>query len=455
MTIVWRLNALIASLVAALLVAFAATMVLQAAPRIRTENDSIMRLAREFFLKSLDALAHAPEPAADLEALVAKLQGVRHIAISLVRPEAPDGAAAATVTPPGDTRANPRVSSALDPDTVRLPVLIRGKNLGMIVIAPRPSDEIEEIWEAAFGVAKSGAVLLLGAVLFIGWATRRSLQPINELQIALQRIEAGDYNVGVEADGPAEIRGIANHVNTMAAALRRARGENQRLSGRLVSAQDEERREIARELHDEQGPYLFSVRASGTALKSEVAKPEPDTKKIGHLAAGMLEHIEALQTTNRRVLRRLAPIGLNELGLIASIEGLIAFWHKQRPDVSITLEATPEADLINETTTLTIYRFVQEGLTNALKHAHPARIGVSVSLIGRGQTEREGRDVSVKITDDGRGFTDDDRPGFGMTSMRERVAALGGRLTIETPAEGGTCIGIVLSVDQQQRDDAV
>lgn len=444
MSIVWRLNALIAGLVVALLISFAATMLLQAAPRIRTENESIMRLAREFFLKSLDALAHSPEPSADLKALVESLQGVRHISISLIRPEAPD-------VPDVPQSENPRGAfrdapewSALDDEPLRLPVQIRGKNHGLILIRPRPSDEISEIWEAAFGVAQTGVLLSAAAFLFIGWATRRSLRPIGDLESALKRMQDGDYDVGVSPEGPSEISGIAAHVNTLATALQRARSENTNLAEKLVTAQDHERQDIARELHDELGPYLFSARAAGTALKSEAEKPEPNSARLVLLAATMLEHVEALQTTNRRVLRRLAPQGLSEVGLLASIDGMVAFWRKERPEVTIRLTATAETDALDETTTLTIYRVIQEGLTNAMKHAHPSEVSIEIAFESDNNSSGARQTMTVVVEDDGEGLPATNKPGFGLTSMRERVAALGGTLHLERRPNGGTRLSMTL-----------
>lgn len=444
MSIVWRLNALIAGLVVALLISFAATMLLQAAPRIRTENESIMRLAREFFLKSLDALAHSPQPAADLESLIERLQGVRHISISLIRPETPDKAASIPSEAPGGFKDEAAHPDASDDEPLRLPVLIGGKNLGMILIRPRPEDEIAEIWEAAFGVAQTGILLSAAAFLYIGWATRRSLRPIGELESALKQMQDGDYDVGVNPEGPSEISGIARHVNNLATALQRARGENSNLAEKLVTAQDMERRDIARELHDELGPYLFSARAAGTALKSEAEKSEPNTAKMVRLAATMLEHVEALQTTNRRVLRRLTPPGLSEVGLLASIEGLIAFWRKERPEVTIRLTASAEAGELDETMTLTIYRVIQEGLTNAMKHAHPSEVVIEIALTAEPGSSGPRRTLTLAIEDDGEGLPEPIKPGLGLTGMRERVAALGGALLLERPPNGGTRLSMTL-----------
>lgn len=449
MSILWRLNAMIAGLVLTLLASFTLTMLIQAAPRIQHENESMTRLAREFFLKSFESLSHAPDPAQKLEELVAQLQGVRHIEIKLVRPATPDGLL------PDKERGGPATDDAAAPKVpdeggFRLPVVIQGRNLGLVVITPQPSDEIEEIWEAALGVAQTGFLISAVAFLIAGSATRRMLTPFGTLERALNRMQEGDYDVDVAVNGPPEISGICRQSNTLAAALRRARDENRQLSLKLIEAQDSERREIARELHDELGPVLFAVRATGTSLRTESEKPAADQQKMGRLATTMLEQIETLQVTNKRVLRRIAPVGLDELGLQGALEGLIALWRKQHPAVEFKLdaEAAGLCDL-DRTLALTVYRMVQEAITNAIRHGQPSRIDVSVTIT-RDERTAGANELAVRIVDDGRGLAADAKPGFGLSSMRERIAALGGTLTVNGGAGQGVTLCMVLRTDRPE-----
>ena len=143
----------------------------------------------------------------------------------------------------------------------------------------------------------------------------RALAPIQSLSEAMTNIEAGRYDTRVKPGGSPELAAICAKLNHLAATLGDAVEDKRRLAERAVSLQDVERKEIARELHDEFGPYLFALRAHASSLMRIADAREPDTDALRKHGSAILEQVNALQQFNRRVLEKLRPVGLAELGL--------------------------------------------------------------------------------------------------------------------------------------------
>ena len=216
--------------------------------------------------------------------------------------------------------------------------------------------------------------------------------------------------------------------------------DKQRLAERAVSLQDLERKEIARELHDELGPYLFALRAHAGALMRLSDAREAVGEAVRKHAIAMLDQVNALQQCNRRILEKLRPVGLAELGLSEALAALLRLWAESRPDVAIETEISPSLGETSETADLTIYRVVQEALTNVFRHAAASEVKVTIEPAaaasgGRGCTR-------VQVRDNGRGLDVGHRLGLGLTGMRERILALGGSLTISS-SEGVTVEALV------------
>src|SRR6185312_1295523 len=162
-----------------------------------------------------------------------------------------------------------------------------------------------------------------------------SLAPIQTLSEAMTKIESGGYDTRVKPDGPPELVAICDKLNHLAATLGNAVDDKRRLAERVVSLQDVERKEIARELHDEFGPYLFALRAHSGALTRIADAGEPDLGALRRHGAAILEQVDTLQQSNRRVLERLRPVGLEELGLRQALAALFRLWGESHPGVVV------------------------------------------------------------------------------------------------------------------------
>jgi two-component system, NarL family, sensor histidine kinase UhpB len=273
----------------------------------------------------------------------------------------------------------------------------------------------------------------------------RALAPIGTLSDAMTKIEAGIYDTRVRPDGPPELVAICEKLNHLAMTLGGAVDDKRRLAERVVSVQDAERKEIARELHDEFGPYLFVLRAHASALTRMAAAGEPGAEATRKHGAAILEQVNALQQTNRRVLEKLRPAGLAELGLRDALGALLRMWSETHPDVAIETSISPSLGDTGETADLTIYRTVQEALTNVFRHAGATSVNVTVAPIELSAGLDRGGAL-VRVRDNGRGLRPDHRLGFGLTGMRERILALGGSLAIAS-GDGGVTVEAVVPRD--------
>jgi two-component system, NarL family, sensor histidine kinase UhpB len=136
-------------------------------------------------------------------------------------------------------------------------------------------------------------------------------------------------------------------------------------------------------------------------------------------------------------LQRLRPPALAELGLSGALNGLVAQLSEHHPEIEIHLAADLDLRPLDESAALTVYRVVQEGLTNALRHAAATRIEVRVTTAKTGV-------LHIQVADDGQGRADDSKPGFGLAGMGERVWALGGTLRTRNGTNGGFILEVEL-----------
>jgi signal transduction histidine kinase len=380
------------------------------------ENEQGQRSAR-LVANALNAsLAVAGNPKQTLEAFAGSLgtsDSVRFLA---------PGAAAGT----GIARArDPKVPAwfisllAIPELGATYPITIAGERVGDIVFAPDLSPDIFEKWIGFLAIVTSGSILMLLAALSAYLTIGTALRPLAQLGAGLTRMRAGDYEATIPLGGPPEIRKSCEEANELASTLKHLSQDNRELLRKLVSVQDDERRELARELHDEMGPLLFGIRANVTAMFEETADHAPAPGSPAH---GILGAAEALQQANRRILERLSPHNVAELGWLESIRALLRSAQSQAPNLELTSRIDQRLNELDGLLSLTIYRVLQEGVTNVLRHAQAESMDVSVSL--------DHTEVAIEISDDGVGFPPEEPLGRGLTGMRERVRALDGAFDI-------------------------
>jgi signal transduction histidine kinase len=205
--------------------------------------------------------------------------------------------------------------------------------------------------------------------------------------------------------------------------------DNRRFARQFLHLQESERKSLARELHDELGQYLNAVKIDAVSVQQRLDPGSPLLRP----ASAIIEHIDHISTVVRDLIGELRPVGLDELGLRAALEHCVADWRRRLPQVHFEVALAGDVDSLDEAVALTIYRLVQEGLTNVSKHAHARRVDIHVRRV-----ENEVDDVICSIVDDGDGADLSGRSaGLGLVGMRERVEMLGGRVEVTTsPGRG-------------------
>ena len=209
-----------------------------------------------------------------------------------------------------------------------------------------------------------------------------------------------------------------------------------RLSQQHVALQEQERRVLARELHDEMGQYLQLIKLDAVSLRDGKTHEPGLQSAQARVIVENCNHLHAMLTG---LLQRLRPVGLDELGLVAALEHCVSTWRARLPGIDVQLTASGEYGDVPETSALTAYRLVQEGLTNIAKHANAKSVRI---LLERTPDAKSRNAMHVEVSDDGKGFdVKSPASGLGLIGMRERVEGLGGRLEVSGSPGMGTRLG--------------
>ena len=443
-----RLNLLLALVLTLGLAINITRLVLEAGPRVQAEDQSVIRLAREFMETLVVGLNETRDPDARLDQIIRDLNRLRHVSITRQDDAAAKPAAAEDASSDDEPSSVPAWFAALvhpEKTAVNVPISIHGRT-GYLVITSHPDDEMNEIWDGIVTQLLVGSAIAVTLFLITMLVVSRALAPLQSLSQAMTDIEAGGYDTRVKAGGSPELAAICGKLNHLAATLGEAVEEKRQLAERAVSLQDAERKEIARELHDEVGPYLFALRAHASSLMRTIEASEPDTAALRKHGGAILEQVNALQQFNRRVLEKLRPVGLAELGLREAIGALQRLWREAHPGVAIETAISPSLGETGETAELTIYRIIQEALTNVFRHAGATEVSITVepasgrqSVTGFAGTPA----TKVSVRDNGAGLPSDHKQGLGLIGMRERVLALGGAMTVASTSQGVTVEALV------------
>lgn len=292
-----------------------------------------------------------------------------------------------------------------------------GFTVGEFAVTPNLDSEALVVWHqlrTVLGMAVG--ILVLNLLIYL--PVRRALQPTDQILTVLKRMEAGDLSARMPRPGLIELQRIASGFDHLAERLQKTMAEQRHLAQRLLSVREEERRFLARELHDEFGQCLTSIGAEAAFISARADQPEllPATRSIAAVTAHMMESLQG-------ILGQLRPVGLEEFGLQFGLEQLLGGWQRRLTGCTFDFISEGEIDNLPADLTVSLYRIVQESLTNAVRHGAPQKVTVRIN--------REASRCTLSVEDDGEGGAPNSSgSGLGVLGMNERVAALGGRFSI-------------------------
>src|SRR5271169_2867223 len=441
MSLRFRLIGLVCGALVLSLALGGATAWLNASRSVRTEMRSALLVARHTIENAVERLPDAPDPSYALGELVASFEGNRHLRVRFIG-EAQAIAAPVVEAPSFGAVPNwfVRVIGVV-PVADRVPITVGGRDYGTIVLETDPHNEILEVWNEFADSLVTPAVLSSLTILLIYLFIGRALRPLAALAVALEQVGDGRYRTRIAGRLAPELARLRDSFNRMAARLADADAENRRLNEQLLTLQEQERSELARDLHDEVSPFLFAINIDAVSASRLLNDGRADEAR--DRVQSIADAVRPMQRQVRSMLGRLRPIGLDEFGLREAIENMIAFWRQRRPEIRYQLAISTECEGLGELVGLTICRIVQESLSNAVRHAGPTLITVSV--------DREDADVRVEVADDGGGMPEPRRPGYGLVGIGERVKAIGGSLSFSNkPAQGFAVAAVLPCASEQQ-----
>ena len=310
-----------------------------------------------------------------------------------------------------------------------MPLLVEGRAEGVAVATFDPATQIGRSWRETSRLLSIMAFALVGLCIAVYAALARALRPTHVIRSGLTQLAANDLSARLPSFDLAELSAISDVFNALAQKLQATLAERNALTRKLIAVQDEERRHLARELHDEFGQSLTAIAAQAAAAAHTAERECPplldECRGISRTTAGMMEKL-------RGALVRLRPPDIEELGLTLSLESLVASWNgfeKGRTQFDIAIVG--KVDDLTPSVCASLYRIAQEAITNAAKHAHASCVRLHLEA-GRAE-------IVLSVEDDGEaaGGSLAPKTGMGLLGMQERVVSLGGTLRFERPAAGG------------------
>lgn len=316
---------------------------------------------------------------------------------------------------------------------------------GTILVTLNKQAEISRAWHNLQAVIEVLAISIAALALLVYLTINRMLRPAKIIVRGLENMREGQLDFRLPNFDVNEWRRTSQAINDLVANQQQVLAANQQLSLKLMNLQEEERRYIAGELHDEFGQCLAGINAITSSIlhtaKTDCPALQPEAENIRYITDHMM-------TVLRTLLTRLRPTEVDDIGLSYSLKKLIKSWNQRAGnDTLYQLKLVGEIDRLPDPLPVNLYRIVQESLTNIAKHASATRASV---LFDHMHSDL----LKVVIEDNGINNTTQSSPqmGMGLLGMHERVKALGGELTFSSIASGGMRIILQMPVHFQQQD---
>ena len=316
-------------------------------------------------------------------------------------------------------------------------------NFGKLVVQPNPAGAIRDAWGKFKNFLWVGLGFFFLLNLAVYWMLGLWLQPLQPMLKAINKMEHGDLTQRLPSFDLPEFDRIGHSLNRMAESLTAEREleENRQLTALIQSHIEDERRSLARELHDELGQYVTAIKTFAVAITNKTKETSPDISSNAQTIVAAANHI---YDGIHNIIRQLRPGSLDNLGLSETLKDAVNHIQKQQPEIQINLQLDGSLDALGESLNINIYRIVQEAMNNAIKHAHAKHIEIKLEAANTGA-------LQLTIKDDGKGMdihAVDQSNHFGLLGMRERVQSFGGSFNVASEPENSTGTTIYINIPQ-------
>ncbi|CAN4270275.1 COG4585 Signal transduction histidine kinase [Methylophilaceae bacterium] len=307
---------------------------------------------------------------------------------------------------------------------------------GSLVVSSSAAGSIREAWSGFRQLMWVGLFFFVLLNLMVYALLSHSLKPIKPILTSINRMERGDLSTRLPTFTLPEFNRIGHSLNRMAEslAMERQLEENRQLTQLIQTHIEDERRSLARELHDELGQYVTAIKTFAVAIVNKAKDKSPDIAANAQTIVGAANQIyEGMHS----IIRQLRPGALDNLGLSETLRDAMQYWQTLHANVRFELKLNGQLDDLGESLNINVYRIVQESINNALKHAQAKSIEVSLTLL-----ENE---LQMLIKDDGVGMnmaSVDQSQHFGLLGIRERVQGFHGSFSLLSEPNRGTAIHI-------------
>jgi two-component system sensor histidine kinase UhpB len=426
-----RLNLVVAALSAAFVIVLITAEVQSTRNSVREEIEAANRVASQLLGRLVAVYSQVGGPDLVLQFLQ-QLGRVRANEVSLQSATGEILYQSPSATYKAGREAPAWFARFLAPQPARYTFPLRGGV--QLVVQAQPSRSVLDAWDDVTRLSAIAAVMFIVVNALAFWSVKRALEPFPVIAEGLERIQRGDLAFRLPSLAGNEAHVIGAAFNRMAQAVqdkvlaeRKAHDAEARLEERREMASladqrvEEERRLIAHELHDEFGQSVTAIRSLALAIAGQGGVRDPATGEVARLIS---EEAGRLYDAMHGLIPRLSPLSLDTLGLAATLESLVRDWQRRHPSIALSLRQELPIEL-GPSVALAIYRVVQEGLINALRHAQASRVDIAVQCDARG--------IVATVIDDGVGLPSGwaARPGhFGLRGLADRVQQLGGTFTI-------------------------
>lgn len=422
---------------------------------VSRETDASMQLAQllldvQHAVGSAKGSAEARFAAMDE---IRRANDLRHVRVSLL-----DDTGALLATSPAEEPQVGGITQALlsssAPTTLKYPVAYHAVPLGELRVSSNPMSEFAEIEQRVGKDLALLALALLAMSAAIYWMVRRGLEPIAQVQAALANLQAGHLDTRLPRFRLKDVDDISQRFNQCAAAMQEAAAHRRDLNRRIIQAEEEERKRLARELHDELGQSLTAIKVDAAYIAREAANSAPRIVDSAHAIEKLSSNIMELI---RSMLARLRPHGLETVGLRETLHDLVNGWQARVADrFHCSLNIRGNVDVLAADLNITVYRLIQECLTNAVRHSRARMIALRLSIEDQPAQSGGARRVLVDVTESemAENTTAVGASGAGLLGMRERVEAHGGALTIDFDPAGGLSLHAWMPVAAQNLETA-